>query len=151
MGGEKWSVLMFGPRIKMDIADLIRLLESNGKKYTVKNYPNSHYAYLSDKIDTDYTQDSKSNSNSESDSDEESDSDDKFDKILDKYNLNWSYESVDDWYRGICCIGYQDNDNDNDSDGEFPESSKKEEMKIFCKKFSLPPPKIFAGMVGELE
>jgi len=140
MGGEKWCVSMFGPRIKMDIIDWIHLLESNGEKYNIEYYKNSVYAYLEKKSGSDndesYVSDDESHDNSYV-FDVESDIIDKFDTILNKYKLDWSYESVYDWYSGICYVGYKNNN------GEYPEPTKKEKMEMLCKKFLLPPPKFF--------
>jgi hypothetical protein len=140
MGGEQYSVLMYGPKVEYNIDELIYKFNLINKKEWVKNF------MLNEKHDYEEPYDSDDEQGVNIVFEQEFKKHQFFDllsKFLNKYSLNFVFNNNLCWDHVL--IGIKVKDYNLFSDNE------KQKVKDFCNKYYLPEPTFYAGIDGEFE
>jgi hypothetical protein len=140
MGGEQYSVLMYGPRVKYNMEELIYKFNLLDKKEWVKNFMLNEKHDYEDPYDSDdevgndiiFEQEFKKS---------------KFSnlllKFLKQYSMKFGFDNNVCWDHVLIGMEVEDYNLCTEDD--------KQKVKNFCNKFNLPKPTFYAGIDGEYE
>jgi hypothetical protein len=140
MGGEQYSVLMYGPAVNYTIEAWIEKFKLLDKKEWVKNF------LLNGEHDYEEPYDSDDERGIDIVFEQEFDKNSYFDLLsafLEKHSMQFVFDNNFHWdapYIGMEIKDYN----------LFSESDKKT-VKDFCEEYDLPDPTFYAGIIGELE